>query len=217
MKNCSKSKYILLFKVYNILAKPESAGGAGIPCVYALFPQEMATYLKMFSIIKENWEIVASYLQLFLTLKGLYLKQCIMCIQARDRAAAGFILTLQFGRILVRRGFKVFFFTRIQVTRKCSKTCSVDWPTFLVDKVQTFTRTTLKNKLRRHWKKMRNGQLLWKKFKHLLYTSGKPGLSIEEAILHCLLQIYGINMKLYCRVVHRPTKCLRAITGRLTV
>ena len=27
-------------------------------------------------------------------------------------------------------------------------------------------------------------------------------LSIEEAILHCLLQIYGINMKLYCRVVH---------------
>ena len=42
-------------------------------------------------------------------------------------------------------------------------------------------------------------------------------LSIEEAILHCLLQIYGINMKLYCRVVHRPTKCLRAITGRLTV
>ena len=73
IKNCSKSKYILLFKVYNILAKPESAGGAGIPCVYALFPQEMATYLKMFSIIKENWEIVASYLQLFLTLKGLYL------------------------------------------------------------------------------------------------------------------------------------------------
>ena len=72
MKNCSKSKYILLFKVYNILAKPESAGGAGIPCD-ALLPKEMATYLKMFSIIKENWEIVASYLQLFLTLKGLYL------------------------------------------------------------------------------------------------------------------------------------------------
>ena len=53
MKNCSKSKYILLFKVYNILAKPESAGGAGIPCD-ALLPKEMATYLKMFSIIKEN-------------------------------------------------------------------------------------------------------------------------------------------------------------------
>ena len=46
---------ILLFKVYIILAKPESTEGAGIPCVYALLPnKEMATYLKMFSIIKEH-------------------------------------------------------------------------------------------------------------------------------------------------------------------
>ena len=41
---------------------------------------------------------------------------------------------------------------------------------------------------------MRNEPTLRKKFKNLLYTSAKPGLSIEEAILHCLLQIYGINI-----------------------
>ena len=40
---------------------------------------------------------------------------------------------------------------------------------------------------------MRNGPTLRKKFKYLLYTSAKPGLSVEEAILHCLLQIYGIK------------------------
>ena len=53
----------------------------------------------MVSIIKEHLGHCRKLLQLFLTLKGLYLELCIMCFQALHRGAAGFILTLQFGRI----------------------------------------------------------------------------------------------------------------------
>ena len=115
----------ILSKVYIILEKPESAGGAGMPCVYSLLPnKETVTYLKMVSIINEHLGHCIKLLQSILTLKRLYLELCIMCFQALHRGAAGFILTLQFGKI------SKFFFTRIRVYRKCS-TCSVNWPTFL--------------------------------------------------------------------------------------
>ena len=51
IKNCSKSEYTSVQGLHY----PESTEGAGIPCVYGLLPnKEMATYLKMFSIIKEH-------------------------------------------------------------------------------------------------------------------------------------------------------------------
>ena len=71
----------ILSKVYIILEKPESAGGAGMPCVYSLLPnKETATYLKMVSIIKEHLGHCIKLLQSILTLKGFYIWSCVSCV-----------------------------------------------------------------------------------------------------------------------------------------
>jgi len=101
---------ILLFKVYIILAKPESAGSAGIPCVYALFPnKEMVTYLKLFSIIKEHLEDCSKLSKFISDFEKAVFGAVYWCYQTLIRGGCRFHLTLQFGRRLVIKGFKVFF------------------------------------------------------------------------------------------------------------
>ena len=139
----------------------------------------------MVSIIKEHLGHCIKLLPSILTLKGLYLELCIMCFLALHRGAAGFILTLQFRKI------SKFFLTESEFTESVLHALWTGLRSCRKSKLST--RIKLK-KMRIPWKKMRNEPTLRKKFKNLLYTSAKPGLSIEEAILHCLLQIYGIKI-----------------------